>query len=710
MATSIDGHLLKTVSTPLDRLITEGYVPDENNQWDLVNVGFLLGKLSVLQGGVDADLLALFTMLSDAMGVKMVFQNVPLTLSTLPDLPTYALKNRERVLLIAQTDSTQNGFYEWQTGGTLVRLYEWRDVIAGNGISISQNNIAIKLLEYLPLVGGIPQRNDNFLRVDNQGKLYARVAVNSVGLKLNLNGELWLDTTELGGGSGGTSELNVANPDIDSVLNGSNQSYIVLANGNRDMRVRGGNFRTVPNSEVVLVSEGFSSITYVYRKHNDIFANVTVNNLIGSHIVTAKHLTLQSNDDDGRGYVDFNKITILGSAIIDTVLPKAKRGVYTELTITGEGFAVLSEWAANNSDIIIQGFAFLTRLLVKVTVEVLNTVPSGLYNLTCTNALVGLGSFTSGTSGNNKLEIFGDPLIETVFRSPEGGLRLAEVLLGETMEITCNGFDLTDDFSITPNSIATNGITINSTSGGLSTKKFINLTGSNNIADIGVYDLTCIDTVNGGDSGSTGYEKVALNYAYDNTTWIIPSDFRFYGGSFDSNDWDITPDIDGVIFEYLSFGTLGTAYVEINFLFLVASLLEYSLGWTGTVLEIECLTPVGDLDTSIGCGILVAPIGVDADVITPDYQLSIRKDATQPTAFRGTYGGGSTILSIPKLEVNIGRSGITPNTNFFATNNGISVPSGTFQRNYTAHENKAVHIVMNGNYRIKVKMKGWIGE
>jgi hypothetical protein len=674
-----------------EKLVRRSSVNTNSELWHLVNfASFIFFQ--------DENSALLISQLLNAMGVKIIASNVALTgLITFPSYASYSPQNKERVLLIAQTNSNENGFYEWQSGGTLVRLYDWRDIIAGNGIATSANNIAVKLLAYLSV--GNPPRNDNFLQFDNAGNLFARIAADAVGLKLNANRELYIDGAELGGGGGGVSVLDVPNPDIDVVRKNSSFEAVYLPNTTNFIEVLGGNFRNTDISPVTLVCDGFENVIYYpVIKHNKITGFVNFNGLIGSHIVTAKHLTLQSLDNDGSSPINYNKMTILGAAIIDTVSPPAKRDNTTTITVTGEGFAVISEWAANNTGITIVAFRFITRLLIEVDVSVSNAVPSGLYNLVCTNAFSSVGSFTSGTSGNNKLVVFGDPFITTVFRSPEGAGRLAEVLMGETVDIICNGFDLTDDFVIA-------AMDINSVSG-TSNKKTINVTAYNDVSDIGIKNIVNYDYVNGADSGISGDNKLALNYPYDNATWVIPNDFRAYGGTTDLADWTITPDTDGVIFEKI--GGSGACYLEITDLFLVASLLEYSLGWTGTVLEIECLTPVADLDTSIGCGILIDSIG--EDFATADYELSIRKDIAQPTSFRGSYSSGSTLLLVSKLEVSIQRTGNTANnTSFFATNMGAGVPNSIFQRNYTSHENKALHIVMGGNYTMKLKMKGHIG-
>jgi hypothetical protein len=688
MATSTDGHLLKTVSTPLNRLITEGYVPDENNQWDLVNVGFLLGKLSVLQGGVDADLLALFTMLSDAMGVKMVFQNVALTgLSTLPDLPTYALKNRERVLLIAQTDSTQNGFYEWQTGGTLVRLYDWRDIVAGNGIAINGKNIAVKLLEYLL----VPDRTDNFLQVDVNGKLFARIANDAVGLKLNANKELYIDGAELGGGGGGVSSLDVPHPDI----HGVSGDDVLTPSDIAVFQINGGNFRR----DASVLCDGFTIVDFFDRRSNLISMNVQATNLIGIHDVLVKHLTLDS-EDSGK-----HKFTVLGAAIIDTVSPKAKRGFTTVLTVTGEGFALLSIFAANNVGITINLLNVANRFLVTVEVTVANGVNSGLYNLVCTNAQ-GIFSFTSGTSGNNKLEIFGDPFVSP---RPTIIYNIEDLELGKVKYVDILGYDLTDEITINPS-----GINIFSVSGS-STSKTLFTVSDTNIADIGIKNVFVNDSINGGDSGTTGDGLLALNYAYEPAVIRVPAVFRAYGGA-SIGDWLITVNSGSVTIERT--GGSGMAYLEATDLFFVASLLRpFTLGHGASYLNFTIETALGDFpanDGTNGVFVCIAPIGID--ITNPQILSQVdcfwRISTGNVGVYRMSYATGDFTENTNANDLSIFMQGESFNnrTAFTALQNNSLLGFAQLFKTYTSHANKAVHIAMSGNFKLNFHIKGWIGE
>ncbi len=687
MATSTDGHILKIESTPLNRLITEGYLPDENNQWDLVNVGFLLGKLSVLQGGVDADLLALFTMLSDAMGVKMIFQNVALTgLSTLPDLPTYTLKNRERVLLIAQTNPTENGFYEWQTGGTLVRIWDWRDVINGNGLTINANNLSIKLLEYLL----VPARNDNFLQFDVNGKLFARIAPDAVGLKLNANRELYIDGAELGGGGGGVSALDVPHPDISEVEGAT----IMLVGEVAVFIVNGGNFRR----DATMLCNGFVVNNYQNRTYRKIVASVTATNLIGIHDVLVKHLTLDS-ENTGR-----QTFTVLGAAVIDTVSPRAKRNATTQIAVTGEGFAVLSQFAANNGGITFSALNVIDRFSVLINVAVTNAVNSGNYNLICTNSF-GANTFTSGTSGNGKLEIFGDPNISSVWRN-FGSQLLAEIFLGETVSIDARGFDLTNEASINPIGIIVNSIS------GTTTQKNISVTGSSNKADIGVKNLVITDTPNSSNSGTSGNGKIALNHFYSSTVFRKPTTFRAFGGAILS-DWVITQNTNDITIERI--GGSGMAFLEITDLFLVASLLDFSLGWLSTRVDFVVETLSTALDNVHGCYVCVAPIGsnLTSPIFDTDYWANICQSNQAPNFYAISNIGNSSqnATGLPNAEIDISRNGVVgQNTRFIITNNVNSLSGNIFNTNYTSHANKAVFVAMAANYRIRLSLKGWIGE
>ena len=646
--------------------------------WELVN----FASFNFLQ---DENTALIISQLLNAMGVKIISSNVALTsLNTFPNYVGYIPQNRERLLLISQTNPLQNGFYEWQTGGTLIRLYDWRDIIVGNGLSINANNIAVKLLEYLL----VPARNDNFLQFDVHGKLFARIASDAVGLKLNANREIYIDTSELGGGGGGVSTLDVPHPDIDSVTGAT----VLLVGTSGTINVNGGNFRR----DNTLICDGFTVTSYVNRKHNINSALVQATNLVGIHNILSKHLTLDSENTGDRTF------TVLGAAVIDTVTPRAKRNTTTQLTVTGEGFALLSQFASNDVGIAIVLNNVTNRFLVNIGVTVDNAVNSGLYNLVCTNSF-GANTFTSGTSGNNKLEIFGDPNITAVWRDFNNQL-LAEILLGETVTIDARGFDLTNEASINPS-----GITVNSISGTI-TQKNISVTGSSNKADIGVKNLVIIDTPNSSDSGTSGNGKVALNYAYSNTVFRKPTTFRAFGGAVLS-DWVITQNTDDITIERI--GGSGVAYLEITDLFLVASLLEFSLGGQLTFINFVVETLPNDLDINSGISICIAPIGSNiSGFLDGEYYVNVTKDDQNPN-FYGVKNSSTNVESAQattNIEIRTSRSGLVgQNTQFISSNNAINLGS-IFYQNYTSHENKAVFIAMLGNYRMRLSLKGWIGD
>ncbi len=648
--------------------------------WELVN----FATFDFLQ---DEQTTTIVSQLLNSIGVKIISSNVAFTnLNIFPNYVGYVPQNKERVLLIAQTNPLQNGFYEWETGGNLVRLFDWRDIVAGNGLSINANNISVKLLEYLL----VPARNDNFLQFDSQGKMFARIAANAVGLKINANRELYIDSAELGGGGGGASLLDVPHPDIDSVT-GSN---VLLVGASGTINVNGGNFRR----DNTLISEGFTVTSYVNRGWNINSAVIQAPNLIGIHNILSKHLTLDS-ENTGR-----HTFTVLGAAVIDTVLPRAKRNTTTQISVTGEGFALLSLFAANDAGIAITLLNVIDRFSVLINVAVDNAVNSGNYNLICTNAFSGFGSFTSGTSGNGKLEIFGDPNISNVWKS--FGSQLAEIFLGETVTIDVRGFDLTNEASISPS-----GITVNSISGA-TTQKDISVTGSSNKADIGIKNLLITDTPNGSDSETSGNGKVALNYAYSNIVFRKPTTFRAFGSAILS-DWVITQNTNDITIERI--GGSGMAFLEITDLFLVASLLDFSLGWLSTRVDFVVETLSTALDNVHGCYVCVAPIG--SNLTSPrsgvDYWANICQSNQVPNFYAisniGNFSQNAT--GLPNAEIDISRNGVVgQNTRFIITNNGNSISGNTFTTNYASHANKSVFVAMAANYRMRLSLKGWIGE
>jgi hypothetical protein len=684
MATSIDGHLLKTVSTPLNRLITEGYVPDGNNEWNLVNVGFLQLVLTALQAGVDLDFAEVF----DTMGVKLVRQNVALTgLNALPDLPTYTLKNKERLLLIAQTNATQNGFYEWQTGGALIRLYDWRDVIAGNGIAIAANNIAVRLLANSLAVN----RDDNFLQFDSQGRLYARIAANATGLKLNANRELYIDGAELGGAGGGASLLDVPHPDI----HGASGDDVLIPSDNAVFQIVGGNFRR----DATVLCEGFTILEFFDRRSNLITMNVEATNLIGIHDVLVKHLTLDS-ENSGK-----HKFTVLGAAVIDTVSPNAKRGFTTQLTVTGEGFALLSQFAANNAGITISLLSVTDRFLVVIEVTVANSVLSGAYNLLCTNQMAG-NVFTSGTSGNGKLIIFGSPFITNALgiNTWNGFVEFPLGAIGA--ELRVNGTDLTDTISLLDaNTGLTNGFTVNSVAGS-GTQKVVNFDTSTDKNLIGLRNVFCEDLGTGENSGSSGNGKIALNFPFSNPRRA--ASWRAYGGAMLA-DWQFV----GNTIEKT--GGSGVCYLEMADIFLNPSYLTNQFGLHAA----DFITFfVANLFSNVVGDIyfILADRGTNVDIAdfnTFPLAVKFSFDAANNCLIdyrSGNTNGGLQLSYDYRFRLQ-SATGASVTDTFFELGLGGAMPNSYRTFSAGSHQPKTVHIAMTDNFKLNdLYLMGRVGD
>jgi hypothetical protein len=645
--------------------------------WELVNFASLADNNNNIYTDIAAEVLKIL----GQIGVKIISSNIALTgISAFPTYTNYVPQNRERLLLIAQTDPTQNGFYEWQTGGNLVRLWDIRDLENLGGININGKNIKVDLLNEIY----------NFLHIDPTTKtLYARISpTTDAGLELDANGNLKLNHSALPG-AGGVSIDDVPHPDIDNVT-GSN---VLLVGASGTINVNGGNFRR----DNTLISDGFTVTSYVNRGWNINSAVVQATNLIGIHNILSKATNLDSENTGDRTF------TVLGAAIIDTVTPNAKRNATTVITVTGEGFALLSQFAANNAGITISNLVVTNRLLVQISVAVTNAVNSGNYNLTCTNSFGG-NTFTSGTSGNGKLIIFGDPSITSVWRN-FAAQYLAEIFLGETVTIDARGFDLTNEASINPS-----GITVNSVSG-TSTQKNISVTGSSNKADIGIKNLLITDTPNSSNSGTSGNGKLALNHFYSSTVFRKPTTFRAFGGAVLS-DWVITQNANDITIERI--GGSGMAFLEITDLFLVASLLDFSLGWLSTRVDFVVETLANNLDTSDGCYISIGAIGTT--LTNPrtgvDYWANICQSNTTPSFYAiSNPSFNQTVTSVPNVEIDISRNGVVgQNTRFVITNNNTNMSNGTLTRNFTSHANKSVFVAMQANYRMRLSLKGWIGD
>jgi hypothetical protein len=723
MATSIDGHILKPTSTPLDRLITEGYTPNEAIVWDLVNVGFLLGKLN----GVDADLLALFTLLSNAMGVKLINENVALTgLFVFPTLPTYTPKPKERVLLISQTNIAENGFYEWQAGN-LTRLWDWRDVVAGNGIAINDRNIRLKLFNDI----------GNLLQFNNNGELQLLISPNShPALQVEAGtGYLLLDPLSLGGGGGGGGSIaDIANPDVDSISrNGFEAVY--LPNESDSLEVYGGVFRSATPFPVEVVCDALQSISYSLRKHNRITATVQANNLIGSHPLRVRNNSLYSNV-----YVDTaHCVTILGSAVIDTVSPIAKRNQTITLTVTGVGFALFSQFAANNAGISITLLQFIDRFTVLISVSCDSTVSSGSYNLLCTNSH-NSNSFDSGTSGNNKLIVSGAPLIMALLEQVWATLQRPEVGVGQSATFTLKGFDFDNTFVnlLTLNIILNNYTIVD------------NETIVIDVAGIGSglpnqyakYDILVIAN-NGEDSGTSGSQIIGLNYPYDRLADKIPTGLiRAYGGTTNPADWIITP-IGNTGTNISKSGGSGWCYIELEDIWFAKSVIDDSYGALLSFVEANIGTIANDLGEDGEIFVAIAPAGLnltvtDLPTVSAAYiKFEKNKDTQYPIThyavkYKGVFqpnGYGYHIGDYQKFAIHLKASDSFYNqtdvkvkagfnatqynpddSNWFPIWASQPLPNSSVVFGGSSNPKLSVYVGMNGNFAITdLRLRGRVG-
>ena len=716
MATSLDGHILKTTSTPLNRLITEGYNPDENTVWDLVNVGFLLGKLSTLQNGVDADLLALFTLLSDAMGIKLIPQNVSLTgLFVFPNLPTYTPKPKERVLLIAQNTPAENGLYEWHSG-TLTRLYDWRDVEQGTGIKITGKNLSVNLLNNAA----------NLLQVNTNNELQLLISPNShPALKKEVGtGDLFLDPAELTGG-GGATLLDVPHPDIHSVV-GDN---VLIASDTGTLEINGGNFRR----DASVICEGFEILEFNTRRSNRITISVQATNLIGIHDVLVKHLVLDSADTGKQ------KFTVVGAAVIDTVTPFAKRGQTINMTVTGVGFALLSAFAANNAGITIALVNVIDRFNVVVAVTCDNTVSSGNYNLVCTNALGG-NTFDSGTSGDNKLIVSGAPLIAALLEQIGATLQRPEVGDGQTATFTLKGFDF-DNTAVNLMSVV-----VEKTNYALIDNETYSIevvgNGNSNPSVYGLYDIKVINLTTGEDSGTSGNQIIGLNYTHDRFYNFTPTQIRPYGGTLDTNDWTLATNANGTNIEKV--GGSGWCYFEFTDYWFAKSVIDNSYGALLSFLEANIATLAQDLGEEGEVFVALAPAGLNLTVTDLPTTVSAayikfekNKDTQYPIThyaveYKGVFqpnGYGYYIGDYQKFALHLkasdsfyNQTDIRPKAGFSATQYNPddsnwfpiwasqSLPNGAVVFGSSNNPKLAVYVGMNGNFAISnLRLRGRVG-
>lgn len=188
----LSGWLLKLASVPLNRLITSGYTPGTiNGDNDLVNITRLRATIIALM---------------QRNGLVLIQTNTPLTgmgNTVTVDGTAYTLSERQRVLLTGQTDTAQNGFYEWTAagGGTLTRLWDWRDITASQGVQLAGANLTDIRARVSNLSNNVLRLigNDLAVTIDNTSP------GTSPALKRDASGNLFIQNDLLPGASGSLS-------------------------------------------------------------------------------------------------------------------------------------------------------------------------------------------------------------------------------------------------------------------------------------------------------------------------------------------------------------------------------------------------------------------------------------------------------------------------------------------------------------------------
>lgn len=183
----ISGWLLKINSVPYNRLI-KGHTVSGSTDWtDKAYVDTL----------VNTDVSNSIAALMARMGMVIVPTNIALSGFPTPisvNGRNYTLVSKQRVLLIGQTTSSENGIYE-VVDSNLLRLNDYE---ALNGIYFNSNQI------------GVSRWNDvlNALRFNVSGQLQVRVKNSGTNVFTGMQvdsttGEIWIDLTTMPGyGSG----------------------------------------------------------------------------------------------------------------------------------------------------------------------------------------------------------------------------------------------------------------------------------------------------------------------------------------------------------------------------------------------------------------------------------------------------------------------------------------------------------------------------
>jgi hypothetical protein len=129
------GSLIRLATIPMNRLKVLPYSANINNPKDIVNVELMQAEDDNIKTDIDANIGALMA----RMGLVVIPSNIALSPFPNPiavNGRNYTLLNKQRVLLIGQTTSAQNGVYE-VSGTNLVRI---NDLIALDGIVFSGIN------------------------------------------------------------------------------------------------------------------------------------------------------------------------------------------------------------------------------------------------------------------------------------------------------------------------------------------------------------------------------------------------------------------------------------------------------------------------------------------------------------------------------------------------------------------------------------------
>lgn len=156
----ISGWLLKQNSVPYDRLIKGHTVA---NPTDFADKDYVDEAYELSNDNLTDSIAAIMA----RMGLVIVPTNI--SLSPFPNPITvngrnYTLVNRQRVLLIGQTTTSENGVYV-VNNTSLVKVNEVSDLVALDGINVSANQIGAKRWN----------DNTNALRFNSNGEMQVRI-------------------------------------------------------------------------------------------------------------------------------------------------------------------------------------------------------------------------------------------------------------------------------------------------------------------------------------------------------------------------------------------------------------------------------------------------------------------------------------------------------------------------------------------------------